>query len=126
VRAKRVDSEIPVNPFTAGVYIAVMMATVQTLQEKGHPFSEICNEVGRAHIAAHTPLRVPGSAAGAALDCTAAPVTGLRQALLAASFWKELACLCVCASSAHIMHPPFPPPTPHAHTSMLAHQHASY
>ena len=23
-----------------------MMATVQTLQEKGHPYSEICNEVG--------------------------------------------------------------------------------
>jgi hypothetical protein len=31
---------------TAGVYIATMMATVQTLQEKGHPYSEICNEVG--------------------------------------------------------------------------------
>jgi hypothetical protein len=30
---------------TAGVYIATMMATVQTLQEKGHPYSEICNEV---------------------------------------------------------------------------------
>lgn len=29
----------------AGVYIATMMATVQTLQEKGHPYSEICNEV---------------------------------------------------------------------------------
>jgi hypothetical protein len=38
----------PPPPFlcTAGVYIATMMATVQTLQEKGHPYSEICNEVG--------------------------------------------------------------------------------
>lgn len=29
---------------SAGVYIATMMATVKTLQEKGHPWSEICNE----------------------------------------------------------------------------------
>jgi ketol-acid reductoisomerase len=44
VRAKRVESEIPLDPFTAGVYIATMMATVQVLREKGHPYSEICNE----------------------------------------------------------------------------------
>ncbi|PNH08939.1 Ketol-acid reductoisomerase, chloroplastic, partial [Tetrabaena socialis] len=29
VRATRVESEIPLNPFTAGVYVAVMMATVE-------------------------------------------------------------------------------------------------
>jgi ketol-acid reductoisomerase len=44
VRAKRVESEIPLNPFTAGVYVATMMATIETLREKGHPYSEICNE----------------------------------------------------------------------------------
>ena len=44
VRAERVEADIPMNPFTAGIYIAVMMATVKTLTEKGHPFSEICNE----------------------------------------------------------------------------------
>lgn len=44
VRAKRVESEIPLDPFTAGVYVATMMATIQTLREKGHPYSEICNE----------------------------------------------------------------------------------
>lgn len=43
VRAAR-GEEIPLNPFTAGVYVATMMATVKTLQEKGHPWSEICNE----------------------------------------------------------------------------------
>ena len=43
VRAKR-GEEIPLNPFTAGVYVATMMATVKTLQENGHPWSEICNE----------------------------------------------------------------------------------
>jgi ketol-acid reductoisomerase len=44
VRAARKEDEIPLNPFTAGVYVATMMATVKTLQEKGHPWSEICNE----------------------------------------------------------------------------------
>lgn len=44
VRANRVESEIPLNPFTAGVYVATMMATVEVLREKGHPYSEICNE----------------------------------------------------------------------------------
>jgi hypothetical protein len=44
VRAKRVEADIPLDPFTAGVYIATMMATVQVLREKGHPYSEICNE----------------------------------------------------------------------------------
>lgn len=45
VRAERVEEDIPLNPFTAGVYVATMMATVQVLREKGHPYSEICNEV---------------------------------------------------------------------------------
>ncbi|GFR45619.1 hypothetical protein Agub_g7026 [Astrephomene gubernaculifera] len=44
VRAQRDESKIPLNPFTAGVYVAIMMATVEVLREKGHPFSEICNE----------------------------------------------------------------------------------
>jgi len=44
VRAKRDEDKIPFNPFTAGVYIATMMATVEVLREKGHPYSEICNE----------------------------------------------------------------------------------
>ncbi|KAJ9534232.1 hypothetical protein QJQ45_006940 [Haematococcus lacustris] len=49
VRAARVEDNIPLNPFTAGVYIATMMATIelgpgQVLREKGHPYSEICNE----------------------------------------------------------------------------------
>jgi len=44
VRAERVEADIPLNPFTAGVYIATMMATIEVLREKGHPYSEICNE----------------------------------------------------------------------------------
>ena len=58
----------PLTPFSCllpsapGVYIATMMATVQTLQEKGHPYSEICNEVGAARA-----LAVDGCGAAAAV-----------------------------------------------------------
>ena len=34
MRAARKEEDIPLNPFTAGVYIATMMATVQVLREK--------------------------------------------------------------------------------------------
>jgi ketol-acid reductoisomerase len=44
VRAKRVESEIPLNAFTAGVYCACMMSQIDTLREKGHSYSEVCNE----------------------------------------------------------------------------------
>jgi ketol-acid reductoisomerase len=44
VRADRVPSDIPLNPFTAGVFCGVMMAQVDTLLEFGHPYSEIANE----------------------------------------------------------------------------------
>jgi ketol-acid reductoisomerase len=44
VRAKRDEHNIPLDPVTAGVYIATMMAQVDTLLDKGHPYSEIANE----------------------------------------------------------------------------------
>jgi ketol-acid reductoisomerase len=44
VRAKRVEDKIPLHPFSAGVYIATMMAQIDLLNEKGHPYSEIANE----------------------------------------------------------------------------------
>jgi ketol-acid reductoisomerase len=44
VRAGRVEEKLPLHPFTAGVYAAVMMAQVDLLVEKGHPYSEIANE----------------------------------------------------------------------------------
>ena len=34
----------PSNPFTAGVYIATMMAQIDILLEHGHPYSEVANE----------------------------------------------------------------------------------
>lgn len=44
VRAKRDEESIPVNPFTAGVYAACMMAQIDLLIEKGHSYSEVANE----------------------------------------------------------------------------------
>jgi ketol-acid reductoisomerase len=44
VRAKRDESSIPLNPTTAGVYCATMMAQIDVLLEAGHPYSEIVNE----------------------------------------------------------------------------------
>ena len=44
VRAARVEENIPINPFTAGVYCAVMVAQCDILSEKGHTWSEIANE----------------------------------------------------------------------------------
>ena len=43
VRAER-SGEPTVNPETAGLYCAVMMAQIDLLLEKGHCLSEVCNE----------------------------------------------------------------------------------
>jgi len=44
VRASRDEDNIPMNPFTAGVYVATMMAQCDVLLEAGHPYSEVVNE----------------------------------------------------------------------------------
>jgi ketol-acid reductoisomerase len=44
VRAARVEDAIPIHPFSAGVYVAVMMAQIDVLIEKNHPYSEVANE----------------------------------------------------------------------------------
>ncbi len=44
VRAARSDEEIAINPFTAGIYCATMMAQIDLLIEKGHCLSEVANE----------------------------------------------------------------------------------
>ncbi|MBU0483238.1 MAG: ketol-acid reductoisomerase [Proteobacteria bacterium] len=44
VRAARTNAEIKINPFTAGIYCATMMAQIDLLIEKGHCLSEVANE----------------------------------------------------------------------------------
>jgi ketol-acid reductoisomerase len=44
VRANTTRNYAPINAETAGVYLACMMAQVDLLQDRGHPYSEIANE----------------------------------------------------------------------------------
>ncbi|KAL7565252.1 hypothetical protein ACA910_014549 [Epithemia clementina (nom. ined.)] len=44
VRSERDEDKIPLNPFTAGVYVSTMMAQIDVLLEQGHPYSEVVNE----------------------------------------------------------------------------------
>ncbi|MQL83763.1 hypothetical protein Taro_016275 [Colocasia esculenta] len=45
VRATRPPGDLgPLHPFTAGVYVALMMAQIEVLRKKGHSYSEIINE----------------------------------------------------------------------------------
>ncbi|WP_406155484.1 ketol-acid reductoisomerase [Streptomyces canus] len=44
VRARRGESALPVEPFTAGVFVATMVAQIDEFAERGHPWSEIVNE----------------------------------------------------------------------------------
>jgi len=44
VRESRVEEDIPIHPFTAGTYVAMMMAQVDLLIERGHCMSEVANE----------------------------------------------------------------------------------
>ena len=44
VRASRVEQNIPLNPTTAGVYVATMMAQIDVLLKHGHSYSECVNE----------------------------------------------------------------------------------
>lgn len=45
VRAVRPEGDLgPLHPFTAGVFVALMMAQIEVLRKKGHSYSEIINE----------------------------------------------------------------------------------
>lgn len=44
VRAQRDEENTPLNPFTAGIYCALMMAQIDVLKEEDHSWSEIANE----------------------------------------------------------------------------------
>ncbi|XP_020272448.1 ketol-acid reductoisomerase, chloroplastic [Asparagus officinalis] len=45
VRAVRPKGDLgPLHPFTAGVFVALMMAQIEVLRKKGHSYSEIINE----------------------------------------------------------------------------------
>jgi ketol-acid reductoisomerase len=43
-RNLQTNREAVVDPITAGIYVATMMAQADLLRERGHPYSEIVNE----------------------------------------------------------------------------------
>jgi ketol-acid reductoisomerase len=43
-RSLRSNRQSEIDPVTAGIYVATMMAQVDILRGKGHPYSEIVNE----------------------------------------------------------------------------------
>lgn len=44
VRAGRAERTVPIDPYTAGVFVATMIAQVDLFAERGHAWSEIVNE----------------------------------------------------------------------------------
>ncbi|KKD08089.1 ketol-acid reductoisomerase [Streptomyces sp. WM6386] len=42
--ARRAQRDLPVDPFTAGVFVATMTAQIDEFADRGHPWSEIVNE----------------------------------------------------------------------------------
>lgn len=42
--ARRAERDLPVDPFTAGVFVATMTAQIDEFADRGHPWSEIVNE----------------------------------------------------------------------------------
>ncbi|MFE4665013.1 ketol-acid reductoisomerase [Streptomyces sp. NPDC056716] len=44
VRARRGERELPIDPFTAGLFVATMIGQIDEFAERGHPWSEIVNE----------------------------------------------------------------------------------
>lgn len=44
VRARRGQRDLPIDPFTAGVFVATMIGQIDEFAERGHPWSEIVNE----------------------------------------------------------------------------------
>ena len=44
VRARRGQYEVPLDPFTAGVFCGIAMAQIDLLIAHGHPWSEVANE----------------------------------------------------------------------------------
>jgi len=44
VRADRDDLDVPVDPLTAGIFCGAMVAQIDSLRDRNHPWSEIANE----------------------------------------------------------------------------------
>eukprot|EP00177_Eucheuma_denticulatum_P003442 GFKZ01006226.1.p1 GENE.GFKZ01006226.1~~GFKZ01006226.1.p1 ORF type:complete len:557 (-),score=85.86 GFKZ01006226.1:1048-2718(-) len=80
VRAKRSSSPPPpVDPFSAGVYCATMMAQIDVLLEKGHVLSEIVNESVIESVDSLSPYMHARGVAYMVFNCSFTAATGSKK-----------------------------------------------
>lgn len=80
VRGKRATSPAPpVDPFSAGVYCATMMAQIDVLLEKGHVLSEIINESVIESVDSLSPYMHARGVAYMVFNCSFTAATGSKK-----------------------------------------------
>lgn len=79
VRSKRGQNETPVDPFTAGVYIAGMMAQMDVLLEGGHCLSEIINESVIESVDSLSPYMHARGVAYMVYNCSVTAALGAKK-----------------------------------------------
>jgi len=58
--ARKGNIEVAIEPSTAGIYLGIMMAQIDVLQQNGHGWSEICNETTGRHVRVQRVDRLDG------------------------------------------------------------------
>lgn len=80
VRSKRAtNGEPPIDPFSAGVYCATMMAQIDVLLEKGHVLSEIINESVIECVDSLSPYLHARGVAYMVFNCSFTAATGSKK-----------------------------------------------
>lgn len=80
VRSKREQQgEPPIDPFSAGVYCATMMAQIDVLLEKGHVLSEIINESVIESVDSLSPYLHARGVAYMVFNCSFTAATGSKK-----------------------------------------------
>lgn len=80
VRSKRATAPpAPVDPFSAGVYCATMMAQIDVLLEKGHLLSEIINESVIESVDSLSPYMHARGVAYMVFNCSFTAATGSKK-----------------------------------------------
>jgi ketol-acid reductoisomerase len=79
VRSKRGQRETPVDPFTAGVYCAAMMAQMDVLLEGGHCLSEIINESVIESVDSLSPYMHARGVAYMVYNCSVTAALGAKK-----------------------------------------------
>lgn len=80
VRSKRAEKgDPPIDPFSAGVYVATMMAQIDVLLEKGHVLSEIVNESVIESVDSLSPYLHARGVAYMVFNCSFTAATGSKK-----------------------------------------------